>query len=135
MKKRNFETKIITGLLTAGMILSLTACGSSSKGSYGISDLMDEDYSAASNEAAAPEASAYEDGFGMTEGYDSAGNAQDTSTTVPEETAATADRKLIKTVNMDVETREYDKLLSAVENKVTELGGYIVSVDAYIGST
>ena len=29
MKKRNFETKIITGLLTAGMILSLTACGSS----------------------------------------------------------------------------------------------------------
>ena len=124
MKKRNFETKIITGLLTAGMILSLTACGSSSKGSYGISDLMDADYSAASNEAAAPEASAYEDGFGMTEGYDSEGNAQDTSNTVPEETTATADRKLIKTVNMDVETREYDKLLSAVENKVTELGAY-----------
>ena len=135
MKKRNFETKIITGLLTAGMILSLTACGSSSKGSYGISDLMDADYEVASNEAAAPEASAYEDGFGMTEGYDSAENAQDTSTTVPEETAATADRKLIKTVNMDVETREYDKLLSAVENKVTELGGYIESLDAYNGST
>ena len=135
MKKRNFETKIITGLLTAGMILSLTACGSSSNGSYGISDLMDADYSVVSNEAAASEASAYEDGFGMTEGYDSAGNAQDTSTTVPEETAATADRKLIKTVNMDVETREYDKLLSAVENKVTELGGYIESLDAYNGST
>ena len=87
MKKRNFETKIITGLLTAGMILSLTACGSSSKGGYGISDLMDADYSVASNEAAAPEASAYEDGFGMTEGYDSAKNAQDTGNTVPEETA------------------------------------------------
>ena len=114
---------------------SLTACGSSSKGGYGISDLMDADYSVASNEAAAPEASAYEDGFGMTEGYDSVGNAQDTSTTVPEETADTADRKLIKTVNMDVETREYDKLLSAVENKVTELGGYIESLDAYNGST
>ena len=64
MKKRNFETKIITGLLTAGMILSLTACGSSSNGSYGISDLMDADYAVASKEAAAPEASAYEDGFG-----------------------------------------------------------------------
>ena len=36
---------------------------------------------------------------------------------------------------MDVETREYDKLLSAVENKVTELGGYIESLDAYNGST
>jgi hypothetical protein len=48
MKKRNFETKIITGLLTAGMILSLTACGSSSNGSYGISDLMDADYAVAS---------------------------------------------------------------------------------------
>lgn len=50
MKKRNFETKIITGLLTAGMILSLTACGSSSNGSYGISDLMDADYAVASKE-------------------------------------------------------------------------------------
>lgn len=134
MKKRNFETKIITGLLTAGMILSLTACGSSSKDSYGISDLMDADYSVVSNEAAASEVSA-ESGFGMTEGYDSAENAQDTGNTVPEETAATADRKLIKTVNMDVETREYDKLLSAVENKVAELGGYIESLDAYNGST
>ena len=137
MKKRNFETKIITGLLTAGMILSLTACGSSSNGSYGISDLMDADYAVASNEAAAPKASAYEDGFGMTEGYDSAENTQDTGNTVSEEAAdtAVADRKLIKTVNMDVETREYDKLLSAVENKVTELGGYIESLDAYNGST
>ena len=36
---------------------------------------------------------------------------------------------------MDVETREYDKLLSAVENKVAELGGYIESLDAYNGST
>lgn len=134
MKKRNFETKIITGLLTAGMILSLTACGSSSKDSYGISDLMDADYSVVSNEAAASEVSA-ESGFGMTEGYDSAENAQDTGNTVPEETAATTDRKLIKTVNMDVETREYDKLLSAVENKVAELGGYIESLDAYNGST
>ena len=71
MKKRNFETKIITGLLTAGMILSLTACGSSSKDSNGISDLMDADYSVVSNEAAASEVSA-EGGFGMTEGYDSA---------------------------------------------------------------
>lgn len=132
MKKRNFETKIITGLLTAGMILSLTACGSSSKDSYGISDLMDADYSVASNEAAASEVSA-ESGFGMTEGYDSA----EKGNTVPEEAAdtAVADRKLIKTVNMDVETREYDKLLSAVENKVAELGGYIESLDAYNGST
>ena len=136
MKKRNFETKIITGLLTAGMILSLTACGSSSKDSNGISDLMDADYSVVSNEAAASEVSA-ESGFGMTEGYDSAENTQDTGNTVSEEAAdtAVADRKLIKTVNMDVETREYDKLLSAVENKVAELGGYIESLDAYNGST
>lgn len=136
MKKRNFETKIITGLLTAGMILSLTACGSLSKDTYGISDLMDADYSVVSNKAAASEVSA-ESGFGMTEGYDSAENTQDTGNTVLEESAdtAVADRKLIKTVNMDVETREYDKLLSAVENKVAELGGYIESLDAYNGST
>ena len=134
MKKRNLEAKIITGLLTAGMVFSLTACGSSAGGRYGISDLMDADFAvASSNEMAAAE-SYYDGGFGA----DTAESAGSTGTAVTEEGAystAATERKLIKTVNMDVETREYDKLLASVENKVTELGGYIESLDAYNGSS
>ncbi len=136
MKKRNFETRMITGLLTAGMILSLTACGSSAGSKYGISDLMDADFAVANqSEAAIADSSydsSYDSGFGMTE------NSSGAETTVSEEGAAAVtatERKLIKNVDMDVETREYDKLLSAVQNKVTELGGYIESMDAYNGST
>lgn len=136
MKKQYFETKIITGLLTAGMVFSLTACGSAAGGKYGISDLMDADFAvSSSNEtAASADQSYYDSGFGT----DTAESAQAVDTAVTEEGAAGAtvtERKLIKNVDMNVETREYDKLLASVENKVTELGGYIESLDAYNGSS
>ena len=140
MKKRNFETRIITGLLTAGMILSLSACGSSAGGKYGISDLMDADFAVSNETQAAPAEQFYYDSDSSGFGTDSYGteNAGTSDTTVKEEgavNAAATERKLIKNVDMNVETREYDKLLSAVENKVTELGGYIESLDAYNGSS
>ncbi len=140
MKKRNFETRIITGLLTAGMILSLSACGSSAGGKYGISDLKDADFAVSNETQAAPAEQFYYDSDSSGFGTDSYGteNAGTSDTTVTEEgavNAAATERKLIKNVDMNVETREYDKLLSAVENKVTELGGYIESLDAYNGSS
>ncbi len=135
MKKRNFETRIITGLLTTGMILSLTACGSSAGSKYGISDLMDADFAVSSaNEPAASAEQFYYDSADSGFGTDS----YDTENAVSEEGAVSVtatERKLIKNVDMNVETREYDKLLAAVESKVTELGGYIESLDAYNGST
>lgn len=136
MKKRNLKTKIITGLLTAGMVLSFTACGSSAGGKYGISDLMDADFAvSSSNESAASaEQSYYDGGFG-TENAESAEAADNTVTEEGAANVTATERKLIKNVDMNVETREYDKLLSAVENKVTELGGYIESLDAYNGSS
>lgn len=136
MKKRKFSTKLMTGLLTAGMVLTLTACGSSSDSRYGISDLMDADFAVSNQTSAATAESYYDSGFD-TAGTEYAEQEASTDTTVSEEGAAGAvsvDRKLIKTVNMDVETREYDKLLASVENKVSELGGYIESLDAYNGS-
>ena len=139
MKKRNLEAKIITGLLTAGMVFSLTACGSAAGGKYGISDLMDADFVvSSSNETAAASAESYDSGFGTDTAGKYAENAAGTDTAVTEEgavSAATTERKLIKNVDMNVETREYDKLLASVENKVTELGGYIESLDAYNGSS
>ena len=37
---------------------------------------------------------------------------------------AQTDRKLIKTVSMDAETEHYDDLITAIEEKLTALGGY-----------
>ncbi len=44
-------------------------------------------------------------------------------------------RKLIKNVNMNVETQEYDQLMANLEKRVKELGGYVQSMESYNGST
>lgn len=48
-----------------------------------------------------------------------------TDTAVPVQTG----RKLIRTVSMDVETKDFDSLFSAINAKITELGGYAESSD------
>lgn len=44
------------------------------------------------------------------------------------------ERKLIKTVDLTVETKEYDALMTELKNKVSSLGGYIEHMDTYNGS-
>ncbi len=46
-----------------------------------------------------------------------------------------ADRKLIRTYRIDAETEELDTLLTALDQKVTELGGYVENREVYNGST
>lgn len=48
---------------------------------------------------------------------------------------AMEDRKLIKTVDMRVETKSFDQTMIAVKEKVEELGGYIESMETYNGSS
>lgn len=47
-----------------------------------------------------------------------------------------SDRKLIRTVDMEVETKEadYDAFLSSLEKEVQALGGYVENMDSYNGS-
>ena len=42
--------------------------------------------------------------------------------------------KLIRTVRLDTQTQEYDKLMASLEEKISSLGGYIENRDAYNGS-
>lgn len=49
--------------------------------------------------------------------------------------SVTANRKLIKTVNMSVETEEFDSLIARLEQKVASLGGYIENMNLYNGSS
>lgn len=60
------------------------------------------------------------------EGYDMAADAGGgVSSTMGLDSAAGTSQKLIKTVSMDMETKEFDTLLENIRSKVQELGGYI----------
>ena len=49
--------------------------------------------------------------------------------------SAVTDRKLIRRINMNAETRDLDTLLSDINAKVTELGGYMENREVYSGSS
>lgn len=49
--------------------------------------------------------------------------------------SSNTNRKLIKTVNMNVETQEFDLLMTQLETQVKECGGYIQNLDSYNGSS
>lgn len=49
--------------------------------------------------------------------------------------SAVTDRKLIRRIDMFAETRDLDALLSDINGKVTELGGYIENRQVYTGSS
>ena len=104
MKKRN----LLAFLLSAVLLLNLTACGGASKNEAAM------DYA-----AAAP----MENGMLTTDSSSTAGAA------LPE------DRKLIRTISMDAETEELETLLDGLNAKVSELGGYIQNREVYNGST
>ena len=135
MKKRWFG-KGVTGLLVAGMVVSMAACGSAHKtasmdmmavqnngGEAYYDNAMEYDYAASDMEM--PEAAS--DG-GIFDDFTNKGTAEDISQT------AASHQKLIRTVSMDVETKEFDSLMSAIQDKTGELGGYIENMDSYNGS-
>jgi len=118
----------MVALLTACMVISLAGCGSSGKsatsmqGNY-IEAASDMNYM--SEEMA--EAGTWDNGSGSSFGGEKAESISDS--------AAQTNRKLIKTVNMDVETREFDSLMEAIQTQVKTLEGYIESMNTYNGST
>lgn len=44
-------------------------------------------------------------------------------------------RKLIRTVDLDMETKEFEQMMSQLETQVQELGGYIENLETYNGSS
>ena len=129
MKKKN-KGKMVWGLALAISML-LTGCGS--KGG-GISS------GTAADTAAATEY--YEEAL-----YDAGGiymsAAQNTSAEMPEAEAEAGSsspqvqsiqRKLIKTVNLDVETETFDTLMENIYQKTDSLGGYVESSYTFNGS-
>lgn len=124
MKNKNTDRKYAAKLLVAAVAVSVLAgCGSS--GGAANTASAGAAYENAANEKAM-------DG-GI---YDVAPQAaeEDPSVTKPADRVRDQNRKLIKNVDMSVETEQFDALLQNVESKVTALGGYIENSNIYNGS-
>lgn len=129
MKRRKLLQTTFAAVMAAAV---LSACGSSSGKGFASDNAASYESAGTtaydsggdymfSNAAAAP-AEVYE------EEYDVAETGNDV-TQVQQD--ALADRKLIKTVNLNVETEQFDVLVPAIEQRVTALGGYIEDMSSY----
>ncbi|MBQ9990304.1 MAG: DUF4349 domain-containing protein [Lachnospiraceae bacterium] len=106
----------------------LTACGASSLSSTTTADMAAQEVEVYYEEAAEAEA-AYEEA-----GVNTYSLAEDTTIESPSGENTRTDRKMIRTVDMNVETENYDQLMEEIEARVNELGGYIEFKEAYHGN-
>lgn len=133
MKKK---TWLVMGMVG---VLFFSGCGASMKaldsapmtesynGGYFVADSADAEYYYAKSEAAEMESAATSisrgeyGGLGMTDG----------ATSGETELYNTESEKLIRTVTMHLQTKEFETLLTYLDSKVAELGGYIQSSQIY----
>lgn len=125
MKKRNL------GIMIAVIISCVMISGCGSSGALS----MSSDKSEAS----------YDTGGGVYASYDmaAADNSEaaaseeapmESGAEILEENTKAVERKLIKTVDLSVETEEYDDLLANLDKQIAALGGYIEYQNQYNGS-
>lgn len=108
-------------LAFCGIALLLAGCGSSSYATKEAAASYDGAYAEEAYYDAEPAEMGdyYTDDVYETEGT-TAENAE-----ILNENAQSSSRKLIKNVNLNVETEEFDKFLANIESKVLSLGGYV----------
>lgn len=114
MKKKYF----VVWILTLSMLFAVAGCGGAGTENFSAD--------AAATEAAIPQEAASFAG----ESYDTAeGVAEDAGGAITSENGiepvAENGRKLIKTVNLEMQTKEFDTVVEGINKKVQEMGGYI----------
>jgi len=114
MKVRKWTSALLVLLL----LLSLTACGGTSKSPMAENAAGSDRFYGETPKAEAD----YE--YGVT-----TDSVQSAAAQLP------SDRKLIRTVNMEAETENLTALLGALEEKLTALNGYVQAREVYNGST
>lgn len=117
---RNFVLSAL--LLPVIAVLAIGGCGSASKSEYAADTVAvaeEMEY------AGSMDGGIYENAAAVTEAGEGAAEAAEVQD---------QGRKLIKTVDMSVETESFDQLIANVEQKVKELGGYIEQSNIYNGS-
>ena len=120
--------KVLTGVLALSM---LSGCGSASK------KAMESAYDTAASNYSAAGGVYYDSGEYEYAEEVSEENGSSQAETV--EKGETTGRKLIRNVDMDVETESFDALLASAQSQAEELGGYIesssISNSSYASST
>lgn len=116
--KRVLKTGLALSLVLL-LMLGLGACGGSGNGTYD----------------SASSAASYDSGKYTEETADMPGEAEegfeDSTAQGDAQPVRPQDRKLITTVNIQAETRDYDSFMSWIESNVAGTGGYIESSDMY----
>lgn len=137
--RRLFEKqrkKLAVMCLTACLVVTWAGCGASTKSydSAASISMPEENYSTSMEmgggyyaEDVVMEEADMELADGKFSGGTKGGNANDT--------IVASERKLIKTVDMNVETKEFEAVMDTIEEQVTALGGYIENMETYNGST
>ena len=114
MKKNKLLCMLLAVLLLTGI---LTGCGAASKTAASANGAVS--YDAAMQEAS-PEA--------MAAGNTLSDSGSDTTMVLPE------NRKWIVTVNLSAETEDLDAMTQALQEKISQLGGYVEDQTVYNGS-
>lgn len=112
------KTLLVVMLLSGFLVGLLTGCGARNKASY------DHAVMASSSASYAPKEE-------MDMGYaGSLGTGSGTMSNLEVQ----SNQKLIKTVDMNVETKAYDDMLSALSQQIESCGGYVENMNSYNGS-
>lgn len=130
MKQNGKKQKLRIGAVLLGVMLCLSGCGSSNNGFY-VSKSAD-------SAGQVRDGSAMDTGFGVlpesisyeSASYESTGQENSQSNISVKDTG----RKLIKNVDMTVETKEFDALLKQLEVQIEQAGGYVENKNIYNGS-
>lgn len=133
MKKRVWKKKAGLVLVIGTLCLNLVACGSYMKEDMAPAVEGNYHYSSSYDSGVMEEGWAEESYDMVTE------NAMDSDSVASDSAGGTrsdvtTNRKLIRTVSMDVETEDFDTMIVNVEDKVEALGGYIENAYTYNGS-
>lgn len=119
---RNWFARGLGLAVVLGSVMGFCGCGGSTYDNTAVSEAVAE-----------PAMNA-----GGANGFDSGdiyGQEYDVEEAAEEGHSVASNRKLIKTVNMSVETEEFDSLMTRLEQKVVSLGGYIENMHLYNGSS
>lgn len=120
--------KMLNGLLAVLCVVSLAGCGSADS----VAEVQSTK-GAATNGFAMDQAVSEEVYFSEADG--SSGMLQDAGASPNQApSVSVTERKLIKTVGLDVETKEYDSFMSQISSHISSYGGYIESSDSNNGS-
>ncbi len=135
--KKRIYRRMAAGISMA-LLLGLTACGSSvgsgPSAAYKNGMTMDLDSANLGYQSEQMEYGYDMEPAAAAESYSGGSNSAGNSLQKVDNSSYYDDRKLIRTVNLDVETKEFDQMLASIEEQVENLGGYIESMNTYNGS-